>query len=60
MNTRVGRKKARALSESPKRLSTVMTASTARPMGTAAGVRLGKAEVKAATPAVTDTATVRM
>jgi hypothetical protein len=60
MNISVGMKKARALSESPKRFSTVRTTNKARPIGTSAVFRPGKAEVSAATPAVTETATVRM
>jgi hypothetical protein len=59
MKTRVGTRNARALSESPNRLSTARRSSTASPIGTAAEVRPGKADVNAATPAVIETATVK-
>ena len=58
MNIMVGRRKARAVSPSPRRLSTVITARMPRQSGTVADDRLGNAEVSAPTPAAMDTATV--
>ncbi len=58
MKTRVGSRKARAVSPSPRRLSKVITARMARQSGTVAPVKEGKAEVSEATPAAIETATV--
>lgn len=54
----VGKRKARALSPSPRRLSTVTNANTPRHNGTVADVSLGNAEVSCPTPAAIDTDTV--
>ena len=58
MNRSVGRRKARALSPSPRRLRTVMSARMPRQMGTVAEDSDGKADTSEATPAEIDTATV--
>jgi len=58
MNSTVGSRKARAPSATPRRLRTVISARIPRQSGTVSGLRAGNAEVKAATPAAIDTATV--
>ena len=58
MKTIVGSRKARAASPRPRRFSKVITARMPRQMGTVAEERLGKADVKAPTPAAIETATV--
>ena len=58
MNTIVGKRKARAVSPRPRRLSNVMTSRMPRQIGTVAPVSEGKAEVSEATPAAMETATV--
>jgi hypothetical protein len=60
MNTIVGSRKARAASPSPRRFRTVITAKIPRQIGTVDEDRLGKALVRAPTPAAMDTATVRV
>jgi hypothetical protein len=50
MKTIVGSRNARAASPRPRRLSRVITARTARQIGTVAGLTPGKAEVSAAVP----------
>jgi hypothetical protein len=60
MNTTVGSRNARAESPRPRRFSSVITARMARSSGTVAGARAGNAETSEATPAATETATVRV
>ncbi len=58
MKIMVGRRKARALSPSPRRFSTMTNANTPRHNGTVAEASPGKAEVSCPTPAAIDTDTV--
>jgi len=58
MNNIVGSRNARAVSPSPRRLSTVIRARIPKHIGTVAPVSDGNAEVSAPTPAAIDTATV--
>lgn len=58
-NTAVGTMNARADSTMPRRLTPVIRASTARQSQSRSPYRPGKADVRAATPAVTATATLR-
>ena len=53
-------RKARAVSPSPRRLSTVMRARIARQITSVYGTNAGKAETKEPTPAAIETATVRV
>ncbi|MBV8992541.1 MAG: hypothetical protein JO287_02305 [Pseudonocardiales bacterium] len=48
-----------ALTITPRRFTAVITTSTPRHSSTVQGSRAGKAEVSAATPAATETATLR-
>ena len=56
----VGAAKTAPAARAPRRLATTNSATMARPIGTAAALREGSTDVAAATPAATDTATVRM
>ena len=58
MKSRVGSRKARAVSPRPRRLSTMMKRRIPRQRGTVAPSRLGKADCSEATPAAMETATV--
>ncbi len=58
MKSKVGRRKARAVSPSPRRLSTMMKRRIPRQRGIVAPLRPGKADCKEATPAAMETATV--
>lgn len=58
-NTAVGTMNARADSTMPRRLTPVTSTSTARQSHSRSGYSAGNAEVRAATPAVTATATLR-
>ena len=60
MNTMVGRRKARAVSPRPRRLSTMMNTRIPRHSGTVAPSSAGKADCRPATPAAMETATVRV
>jgi len=60
MKTIVGRRNARAVSPSPRRLRIVIRAKMPRQSGTVPDERLGKADVSAPTPAAMETATVRV
>ncbi len=60
MKTKVGSRKARAVSPRPRRLNTVSTANSARHRGTVAPESEGKAEVSEAIPAAMETATVKV
>ena len=59
-NTAVGRRKAFALAAIPLMLTAVSIPSTASEINRLCGAREGNAETSAATPAATDTATVRV
>ena len=59
MNTSVGRRKVRALVAMPRRLSAVSNPRMAKLNHRLSGLREGKADTSAATPAAMDTATVR-